>query len=138
VSNAKVGHRLDAWRQQMSRHLTDGSLSELEQECLTTFLQQLCNLRPYLVQCYNREGFPRTNHEMERSIRGRKHALPPHQRSQELEQLSVALWTNGTPITSGGNGMQPGDNNWSSTSVGLIALGGESCVARPQVCNGSN
>ena len=69
VSNAKVGRRLDAWRKRASRHLTDGTLSELEQECLTTFLQQLCNLRPHLVQCYNREGFPRTNNEMERSIR---------------------------------------------------------------------
>ena len=72
VSNAKVGRRLDAWRKRASRPLTDGTLSELEQECLTTFLQQLCNLRPHLVQCYNREGFPRTNNEMERSIRGLK------------------------------------------------------------------
>ena len=72
VSNAKVGRRLDAWCKQTSRHLTDGTLSELEQECLTTFLQQLCNLRPHLVQCYNREGFPRTNNEMERSIRALK------------------------------------------------------------------
>jgi Transposase IS66 family len=72
VSNAKVGRRLDAWHKQMSRHLTDGTLSELEQECLITFLQQLSNLRPHLVQCYNREGFPRTNNEMERSIRGLK------------------------------------------------------------------
>lgn len=72
VSNAKVGRRLDAWRKRASRHLTDGTLSELEQECLITFLQQLSNLRPHLVQCYNREGFPRTNNEMERSIRGLK------------------------------------------------------------------
>jgi len=72
VSNAKVGRHLDAWRKQMSRHLTDGTLSELEQECLTAFLQQLTNLRPHLVQCYDREGFPRTNNEMERSIRGLK------------------------------------------------------------------
>ncbi len=72
VSNAKVGRHLDAWRQQMSRHLTDGTLSELEQECLTAFLQQLTNLRPHLVQCYDRMGFPRTNNEMERSIRGLK------------------------------------------------------------------
>ena len=72
VSNAKVGRHLDAWRKQMSRHLTDGTLSELEQECLTAFQQQLTNLRPHLVQCYDREGFPRTNNEMERSIRGLK------------------------------------------------------------------
>ena len=72
VSNATVGQRLDAWRQQMSGQLTDGTLGELEQECLTQFLQQLSNLRPYLVQCYDRKDFPRTNNEMERSIRGLK------------------------------------------------------------------
>ena len=32
----------------------------------------LSNLRPYLVQCYDRKDFPRTNNEMERSIRGLK------------------------------------------------------------------
>jgi len=72
VSNAKVGRHLDGWRKQMARHLTDGTLSELEQECLTAFLQQLTNLRPHLVQCYDRADFPRTNNEMERSIRGLK------------------------------------------------------------------
>lgn len=72
VSNATVGQRLDAWRKQMSKLLTDGTLSELEQECLTQFLQVCSNLRPYLIQCYDRESFPRTNNEMERSIRGLK------------------------------------------------------------------
>jgi Transposase IS66 family len=72
VSNATVGSRLDSWREQMAKHLSNGSLSELERECLTEFLQVLSNLRPYLVQCYDREDFPRTNNEMERSIRGLK------------------------------------------------------------------
>ena len=92
VSNETVGSRLDSWRERMATYLTDGSLSELERECLTEFLQVLSNLRPHLVQCYDRQDFPRTNNEMERSIRGRKHAVSPCQRSQELEQLSVALW----------------------------------------------
>ena len=35
-------------------------------------MQVLSNLRPYLVQCYDRQDFPRTNNEMERSIRGLK------------------------------------------------------------------
>src|SRR5439155_10231588 len=30
------------------------------------------HLRPYLVQCYDRKDFPRTNNEMERSIRALK------------------------------------------------------------------
>ena len=32
----------------------------------------LSNLRSHLVQCYDREDFPRTNNDMERSIRGLK------------------------------------------------------------------
>ena len=51
VSNETVRNRLDAWREQMAKHLTNGTLSELEQECLTEFLQVLSNLRPHLVQC---------------------------------------------------------------------------------------
>ncbi len=72
VSNATVGSRLDAWRTRMAPQLTDGTLSELERECLTEFLQVLSNQRPHLVQCYDREDFPRTNNDMERSIRGLK------------------------------------------------------------------
>ncbi|MFL5696467.1 MAG: transposase [Ktedonobacteraceae bacterium] len=72
VSNATVGRRLDAWREQMAQYLTTGTLSELERECLSEFLQVLSNLRPHLVQCYDRKDFPRTNNEMERSIRGLK------------------------------------------------------------------
>jgi hypothetical protein len=71
-SLATVGRQMSAWREHMTRHLTDGTLSHLERECLTTFLQVLSNLRPYLVQCYDREDFPRTNNEMERSIRSLK------------------------------------------------------------------
>jgi hypothetical protein len=69
VSNATVGCRLDAWRAQMATRLSDGTLSDREREYLTEFLQVLSNLRPYLVQCYDREKFPRTNNEMEGSIR---------------------------------------------------------------------
>jgi hypothetical protein len=72
VSNQTVGSRLDTWRQTLSEQLTDGPLSEVEQVCLTQFLQILSNQRSHLVQCYDREAFPRTNNEMERSIRGLK------------------------------------------------------------------
>jgi hypothetical protein len=72
LSNATVGSRLDSWRERMATQLTDGSLAELERECLSEFLQVLTNLRPYLVQCYDRQDFPRTNNDMERSIRGLK------------------------------------------------------------------
>jgi hypothetical protein len=60
LSNATVGKRLDRWRERMSRQLREGALSQLERECLTEFLHVLSNLRPYLVQCYDHEDFPRT------------------------------------------------------------------------------
>ena len=69
MSNETVGRRLDAWRERMAVQETDSTLSERERECLTEFLQLLSNLRPYLVQCYDRQDFPRTNNDMERSIR---------------------------------------------------------------------
>ena len=72
MSNATVGERLDAWRQELAKQGTDATLSELEQVCLTEFLQVLSNQRTHLVQCYDREGFPRTNNDMERSIRSLK------------------------------------------------------------------
>jgi hypothetical protein len=72
VSNVTVGTRLDHWRERMSHQLIDGSLSQLERECLGEFLQVLSNLRPHLVQCYDRQDFPRTNNDMERSIRSLK------------------------------------------------------------------
>jgi len=72
VSNVTVGIGLDHWRERMSCQLADGPLSQLEHECLSEFLQVLSNLRSHLVQCYDREDFPRTNNDMERSIRSLK------------------------------------------------------------------
>jgi Transposase IS66 family len=72
VNNVTVGIGLDHWRERMSGQLMDGSLSQFEQECLTEFLQVLSNLRPHLVQCYDHQDFPRTNNDMERSIRSLK------------------------------------------------------------------
>ena len=92
VSNATVGSRLDSWRERMATHLTDGSLSELERECLTELLQVLSNLRPYLVQCYDREDFPRTVPRHGAQHSWPQDAVSPRQWPQELERLSVALW----------------------------------------------
>lgn len=46
VSNEIVGERLDVWQQTLAGQLTDGTLSELEQTCLSEFVQLLSNLRP--------------------------------------------------------------------------------------------
>jgi hypothetical protein len=72
VRNEQVGHCFDAWRTRMAEQLTDDTLSSLEQECLAQFWQIFSNLRPYLIQCYHLEGFPRTNNDTERGIRGLK------------------------------------------------------------------
>lgn len=72
VSNQAVGRRLDRWRRILARQLATGMPSEEEQTCLSEFLQVLSNQRPYLVQCYDRQNFPRTNNELERSIRALK------------------------------------------------------------------
>ncbi len=85
VSNDTVGRRLDARLQQMAQHLTDGRLSELEQKCLTEFLQVLSHLRPHLVQCYDREDFPRTNTLDGAQHSGPEDPVPSDQWMQELE-----------------------------------------------------
>jgi hypothetical protein len=72
VSNDTVGERLDATRPEMAKQGTDGTLSELGQACLSEFMQVLTNLRPHLIQCYDRQAFPNTNNELERSIRALK------------------------------------------------------------------
>ena len=69
VSNETVGSRLDRWREMLAIPPPTPPLSELERACLTEFFQVLSNLRPHLVQCYDRQDFPRTNNELERSIR---------------------------------------------------------------------
>ena len=73
VSNENVSQRFDAWRTSLAVRLTDGTLSAVEMECLAPCLQVLTNLRPYLIQCYDHEEFPRTNNE-------------------KLEQLFTPLW----------------------------------------------
>jgi hypothetical protein len=72
VSNEQVAHRFDHWRQTLAEHLDDGTLSPIEHECLEQFLQVLSNLRPYLIHCYDRQEFPRTNNDTERGIRALK------------------------------------------------------------------
>lgn len=72
VSNETVEQRFDTWRTSLAERAADGTLSPIEQECLAQFLQVLSNLRPYLIQCYDLEAFPRTNNETERRIRAIK------------------------------------------------------------------
>lgn len=72
VSNELIAKRFDQWRTGLAEHLTDDTLSPIERECLEQLLQFFSHVRPYLIQCYDLEAFPRTNNDTERAIRGLK------------------------------------------------------------------
>ena len=69
VTNEEVTKRFDAFMHELASQLEDGKILQKERECLEHFLKVLDNLRPYLIQCYDQENFPRTNNETEGFIR---------------------------------------------------------------------
>jgi len=69
VTNKEVGLRFDRFLQELDQELIEDGMSQTERKCLKEFLRVLHNARPYLIQCYDLEEFPRTNNEMEGSIR---------------------------------------------------------------------
>ena len=69
LTNKEVGLQWDTFLQKFSQEMTKEGRSPMERECLEEFLRVLHNLRPYLIQCYDVEDFPRTNNEMEGAIR---------------------------------------------------------------------
>ncbi len=72
ISNAEVERRFDAYLERLSRFVEAEERTEEEKLCLGHLLKVLTHLRPGLVQCYDVKGFPRTNNEMERTIRAIK------------------------------------------------------------------
>ena len=72
ITNETVGQRLDYWCQQLMQQAHDTTLTPTQQDCLSHFLKVTTDLRPHLVQCYDVQGFPRTNNDMERYIRALK------------------------------------------------------------------
>jgi hypothetical protein len=72
ISTAEVGRRLDAWLAPLARFVEAEERTEDEQEHLGHLLKGLTHLRPGLVQCYDLPGFPRTNNDMERTLRAIK------------------------------------------------------------------
>jgi len=69
VTNEEVARRFDTLKDELASQLENGELLQKERECLEHFLKVLDNLRPYLIQCYDQENFPRTNNETEGAIR---------------------------------------------------------------------
>lgn len=72
ISSAEAGRRLDDWLHRLSTFLESDQRTEDEHLRLGHLLKVMTHLRSGLVQCYDREGFPRTNNDMERTIRAIK------------------------------------------------------------------
>jgi hypothetical protein len=72
LTNAEVGRRLNAYLGRLSHFLEEEGRTETEVFCLGHLLKVLTHLAPGLVQCYDLVGFPRTNNDMERTIRALK------------------------------------------------------------------
>jgi len=72
ISNAEVGRRFAAYLERLSRFVEAQERTEDEKIRLGHLLKVLTHLRPGLVQCYDIEGFPRTNNEIEHTIRAIK------------------------------------------------------------------
>jgi len=72
VTNAGVALLFDAFVAKLKEQASGQKLSETEQRCLSHFLHVTDNLRPQLIECYDVEGLPRTNNDMEGFIRSIK------------------------------------------------------------------
>src|SRR5437016_3815415 len=68
ITNAEVARRFDAYLERLSCFVDAQERTAEEKLRLGHLLKVLTHLRPGLVQCYDIEGFPRTNNEMERTI----------------------------------------------------------------------
>jgi len=69
ITNVEVARRFDAYLERLACFVDAEERTEDETVRLGHLFKVLTHLRPGLVQCYDIEGFPRTNNEMERSIR---------------------------------------------------------------------
>jgi len=72
ISNAEVACRFDEWLKELAHFLQAEERTQEEQLRLGHLLKVMSHLRPGLVQCYDLPGFPRTNNDMEISIRALK------------------------------------------------------------------
>jgi hypothetical protein len=72
LSNVEVARRLDAYLERLSCFVEAPERTEDETVRLGHLFKVLTHLRPGLVHCYDIDGFPRTNNEMERTIRAIK------------------------------------------------------------------
>jgi hypothetical protein len=72
ITNGEVARRFDVYLERLSCFVEAPERTTDEKLRLGHLLKVLTHLRPGLVHCYDIEGFPRTNNEMERTIRAIK------------------------------------------------------------------
>ena len=72
ITNGEVARRFDTYLERLSCFVEAQERTADEKFRLGHLFKVLTHLRPGLVQCYDIDGFPRTNNEMERTIRAIK------------------------------------------------------------------
>jgi hypothetical protein len=72
ITNQAVGQLFDTYLGRLSHFLNGEECTEDEKTRLGELFKVLNHLRPGLIHCYDTEGFPRTNNDMERTIRAMK------------------------------------------------------------------
>jgi len=72
LSTEGVSCRFAAWLRQLETYVSGEECDPVEQQCLGHLLKVMQALRPWLLHCYDIEGLPRTNNEMELLIRAIK------------------------------------------------------------------
>ncbi len=72
ITNAEVARRFDAYLERLTCFVDAEERTADEKFRLGHLLKVFTHLRPGLVQCYDVKGFPRTNNELERTIRAIK------------------------------------------------------------------
>jgi hypothetical protein len=72
LTNAEVDRRLAAYLSRLAQFVEDEQRTADEKLRLGHLHKVLSHLKPGLVQCYDLAGFPRTNNDMERTIRAIK------------------------------------------------------------------
>lgn len=72
LSSAEIGERFDGWCRDLAASCEDVGVPAQEQRAIQHFVAVTGRLRPHLLECYQTEGLPRTNNDMEGFIRGIK------------------------------------------------------------------
>ena len=138
VSNATVGSRLDAWREQMAKLLTDGTLSELERECRSRVLAGALQPAPVPGAVLRPKGLsPHEQRDGAQHSETEAHSIAAAVVAKTGTRICCATGAT-LRMRPGGSKIAPIESFWSCVLPGSTALGGASCDRRqppPTVSN---